>query len=357
MAVEMFYPHSARTAAPLRLAAAALTLCLFVAPSVCSLSHAAELESWQAEAVQRIYAGGVPDSPDELRWMEVHQQSLVKRLSPTIVNIAVGESQGSGVIISPDGYVLTAAHVAVKPNVGCRITLHDGRELAGKTLGMNKGIDAGLVKIVGPPDDGESTNWPFAEMGNVSKLSNGAWCLAFGHPGGFKVGRRPVVRFGRVLSINHRSLQSDCALVGGDSGGPLFDMHGQVIGIHSRIGADIAKNLHVPVNTFRATWDRLAQGESWGNFLQLVGPPMIGVLGVQDVERAEVEKVMPGLPAEQAGIRVGDVIVRFNKRPVKDFPALKRLVGECEPGEEVPVEVLRGNRRVQLTIIIGTSAG
>jgi serine protease Do len=357
MAVEMFYPQTSRTVLPTRLAAVALMLCTYIVLPFASLSKAADLESWQTEAVQRIYAGGVPSSPDELRWMEVHQQNLVKRLSPTIVNIAVGESQGSGVIISPDGYVLTAAHVAVKPNLGCRITLHDGRELAGRTLGMNKSIDAGLVKIVDRPDADESIRWPFAEMGNVSQLSNGAWCLAFGHPGGYQIGRRPVVRFGRVLSINHRSLQTDCALVGGDSGGPLFDMRVQVIGIHSRIGADITKNLHVPVNTYRATWDRLAQGESWGNLLQLVGPPMIGVLGVQEVERAEVEKVMPGLPAERAGIQVGDVIVRFNKQQVKDFPALRRLVGQSEPGEEVRVEVLRGNRRVQLTIIIGTSAG
>ena len=78
---------------------------------------------------------------------------------------------------------------------------------------------------------------------------------------------------------------------------------------------------------------------------------------MQDVDRAEVEKLSPGLPAERAGMRVGDIIVRFNERPVKDFPALKRLVGQCEPGDEVPVVVLRDNQRVRLTIIVGTAAG
>jgi serine protease Do len=356
MATATPYPQCSRYAfrsARLGLVILAALATISAAPH----TQAAEREDQQAQALRRIYAGGVPQSPDELRWMEQHQQRLVAQLTPTIVNIAVGESQGSGVIISPDGYVLTAAHVAVAPDVGCRITLHDGREVAGRTLGMNKGIDAGLVKIVGQLPDTESpAKWPYAPMGSVSQLSNGAWCLAFGHPGGFQDGRRPVVRCGRVLSMNRRALQTDCVLVGGDSGGPLFDMDGEVIGIHSRIGADISKNLHVPVNTYRAHWDRLAKGESWGNFMQLVAPPLIGVHGLLDVERAEVEKVLPGSPADRAGMKVGDVILRFNGRKVSDFPSLKRLVGQCEPGDEVPVDVRRGNQRLRLTIIIGTSA-
>jgi S1-C subfamily serine protease len=357
MAVEILHPHLSYSMPSCRLAAVVVAFCWLALSGQSSYAPAAEVEDQHVTALQRIYAGGVPRSSAELRWMESYQQQLVEKLSPTIVNIAVGESQGSGVIISPDGFVLTAAHVAVKSNISCRITLHDGREFNGRTLGMNKGIDAGLVKIDEQPADAALTEWPYAQMGSVAELSNGAWCLAFGHPGGYMMGRHPVVRFGRVLSVNHRSLQTDCALVGGDSGGPLFDMNGRVIGIHSRIGADIAKNLHVPINTFRTSWDRLAKGESWGNFMQLVGPPMIGVLGVQNVDRAEVEKVMPGLPAERAGIQVGDIIVRFNGQAVRDFQSLKRLVSDCEPGEEVPVDVLRDNRRVQLTIIVGTSAG
>jgi S1-C subfamily serine protease len=357
MAQEILHPHACRHRSRQALAALALTFAALVSASGVRGAEAIEQADQRARALERIYAGGVPQSADELRWMERHQQQLVAQLTPTIVNIAVGESQGSGVIISPDGYVLTAAHVAVKPDAACRITLHDGREVVGRTLGMNKGIDAGLVQITGPPDGEVPTNWAHAPMGSVSQLTNGAWCLAFGHPGGYQPGRPPVVRFGRVLSMNHRALQTDCVLVGGDSGGPLFDMEGQVIGIHSRIGADIAKNLHVPVNTYRVNWDRLAKGESWGNFMQLVSPPMIGILGVQDVDRAEVEKVVPGLPAERAGMKVGDVILRFNGQNVTDFPSLKRLVGQCEPGDEVAVDILRGGQRQRLTIIVGTSAG
>src|SRR5205807_4246056 len=94
------------------------------------------------------------------------------------------------------------------------------------------------------------------------------WCVVTGHPGGFRPGRSPVVRVGRILELNLTSprayLRTDCTLVGGDSGGPLFDMHGRVIGIHSRIGGSITANLHVPVDTYRETWDRLVKGERWG---------------------------------------------------------------------------------------------
>ena len=327
------------------------------AAPVAPLTAAAEPDSCGSDALQRIFAGGIPTSADELRLMEVHQRQLVDKVTPTIVGIQVGESQGSGVIISPDGYVLTAAHVAVKPNLAARITLSDGRTFTGRTLGMNRGTDAGLVKIASQTEEANPPNWPHADMGDTRALQPGAWCVAFGHPGGYQAGRLPVVRVGRVLSMNDLSLQTDCALVGGDSGGPLFDMEGKVIGIHSRIGADITKNLHVPVNTFRTTWDRLAQGESWGNILQVVGRPVIGVHGVEEVERAEIEEVVPGFPAERAGIRVGDIIVRFAGHPVKDFPSLKQLVNESEPGERVAVEVLRDNKRIQLTMVIGTPAG
>ena len=330
-------------------------LCQATVP-IASLT-AAESDSRKSDALQRIFSGGIPTSPDELRLMEVHQRQLVDRVTPTIVGIQIGESQGSGVIISPDGYVLTAAHVAVEPNLAARITLSDGRSFTGKTLGMNRGTDAGLIKIINQPGVTNPTTWTYADMGDTTALQPGTWCVAFGHPGGYQAGRLPVVRVGRVLSINNLSLQTDCALVGGDSGGPLFDMQGKVIGIHSRIGADITKNLHVPVNTYRATWDRLAQGESWGNILQVVGRPVIGVHGVQQVERAEIETVVPGFPAERAGIRAGDIIVRFAGQPVEDFPSLKRLVDESNPGEQVPVEVLRDSKRLQLMIVIGTPAG
>jgi len=105
--------------------------------------------------------------------------------------------------------------------------------------------------------------YPFCELGKVSDMKKGTWCIAIGHPGGYKEGRSPVVRVGRILENNSEYVRTDCTLVGGDSGGPLFDMHGRVIGINSRIGQTLTSNMHVPVDTFRDTWGRLAQGDRW----------------------------------------------------------------------------------------------
>src|SRR5207248_6192434 len=118
---------------------------------------------------------------------------------------------------------------------------------------------SGLIKIT---ENGKK--WPFAEMSDSAKLKKGQWCLSLGHPGGFRRGRAPVVRLGRVLKFDTTLIQTDCTLVGGDSGGPLFDMEGKVIGIHSRIGGAITANVHVPADTYTETWDRLVKGEALG---------------------------------------------------------------------------------------------
>ena len=166
--------------------------------------------------------------------------------------IRVGPAQGSGVLISPDGYILTAAHVAQTPDESAVITLHDGTEVKGKTLGMDRDIDAGLVKIEDPPRNGSA--WPFVEMGSSGEIRPGQWCIVTGHPGGYQKGRDPVFRVGRVLGRDAKVIVTDCPLIGGDSGGPLFDFDGNVIGIHSRIGAPLTVNMHVPVNAYAEGW-------------------------------------------------------------------------------------------------------
>jgi hypothetical protein len=119
-------------------------------------------------------------------------------------------------------------------------------------------------------------------MGKASDLKKGQWVIAVGHPGGFRTNRTPVVRVGRVLYANPFLIRTDCTLVGGDSGGPLFDMTGKVIGIHSRIGPmALTENIHVPIDTYRETRERLARGESFG-----------GPLGRQEVVQSAGGKVV-----------------------------------------------------------------
>lgn len=210
----------------------------------------------------KLLIKSVPESLDDLRDLEKAVQAVVAKVSGSTVGLIVGGAQGSGVVIK-DGFILTAGHVSGVPNASITVVLPDGTKLKGKALGRNTGIDSGLVKFTQ-----EDKRPPAIELGSSKALKPGQWVVAIGHPGGHRVNRPFVVRVGRVLSVTNTTIRTDCALVGGDSGGPLFDLDGRVVGIHSRIGGfRIDENMHVPVDTFVATWDRLARGESWGGQL------------------------------------------------------------------------------------------
>ncbi len=270
-----------------------------------------------------------PESVSDLIEMERQIRKISKKVIPTTVNIQVGNAQGSGVIVSKKGEILTAAHVIGGSGREVKIVLHDGRQLKGETLGLNRRLDVGLVKIV---DKGE---WPVAEMGDMKKVSVGSWCLATGHPGGYRKDRPPVVRLGRVILKKDEIIQTDCTLVGGDSGGPVFDMEGKVIGINSRIGASTAWNFHIPVSAYQDNWDRLVKAEAWNG-------PILGVSGNNDPLGCKITAVGEELPAGKAGMEVGDIITKFDSKPVKGFDSLAAMVREHKPGDRVAVEFRRG---------------
>ncbi len=328
------------------------------APSSSTPLSSAPLGSTLPPALQQIYFAGVPESLDDLRLMNQHQQALVKRVTPATVGLQIGSTQGTGVLVSKDGYVLTASHVAGKAGLDVRIILSDGQVFPGKTLGLNKSVDAALLKIDPQMRDGKEIEWPFVEMGRAAEMRPGSWCLALGHPGGYQSDRQPVARFGRILAndVTKAELTTDCKLVGGDSGGPLFDMEGRVIGIHSRIGSKVTKNLHVAVDAYRNSWTRLVRGDSWGNLLALVGRPVIGVLGERETIEARIAEVLPASPAERAGIQRGDLVTRFGDDIVATFDDLKRFVNQRQPGDEVSVEVLRNGKTFKLKVVLASMA-
>jgi len=198
-----------------------------------------------------------PKDVSELRALEGRVQAVVEKVLPATVGVQIGPARGSGVIVSRDGYVMTAGHVVGKPGQNVTFVLADGKTVKGKTLGLFKNADAGLMKI---EDKGE---WPYVEKGHSTDLKPGQWCVAVGHPLGYQKGRPPVVRVGRVLRARDTAIQTDCPLVGGDSGGPLFDLEGRVIGINSRIGGAMNMNFHVSVDVYHDVWDRLAKGDAW----------------------------------------------------------------------------------------------
>jgi serine protease Do len=353
-------PGGRRPAGP----AAGAWLCVVgIVIATASPAAAEETESTLPVALQRIYSAGAPANLDELRLMDAHQRDLIQRLAQFTVGIEIGPTQGSGVIISSDGVILTAAHVAGTPGRNVRVWTSDGQQHRGKTLGVNYDRDAGLIKITPSSTEGDDEKtpaekvWPHAEMGDMSPPPLGSWCLALGHPGGYQLDRQPPVRFGRVLSITNKYIETDCILIGGDSGGPLFDMEGRVIGIHSSIGSQLNKNMHVPVYVYRDHWNRLVRGDAWGSLRNLVGRPVIGVTGDPSTNAPKIAQVLPASPADSAGLKPGDLVLRFGDDAVKKFDDLKEFVGRRNPGDEVVVVVMRGTETLELPVIIGSRQG
>ncbi len=298
---------------------------------------------------QMLSRGDVPNSLEQLIAMENQQQRVASRVGQCTVNVAIGAAQGCGVIVTGDGYILTAAHVAMRPGKRATVTFQDGRTVAATTLGMNREVDAGLIRI----NDGQSSGipWPHATLGRSESLRPGMWCIASGHPGGFERDRGPVTRVGRILKVRPNSIVTDCALIGGDSGGPLFDFAGRLIAVHSRIGNDVADNLHVPIDHYDKHWDALASGQAWG---YLEGfKPMIGLRGSPSSATAIIDLVYEGSPADVAGFVRGDIVERFGEMTITDFKSLTTAVADTMPGERVICRVNRNGDQHRLVVEIG----
>lgn len=297
----------------------------------------------------RSASAAVPRNVDDLRQMQELVQKITERARSSTVGLRIGTTHGSGVIVSKDGYVLTAAHVLGAPDRDVTIHFSNGRTAAGKTLGANYGMDCALIRIT---DKGD---WPFISMRRPPLLKPGQWCVALGHPGGFELGRSPVVRLGRLVSIGSNIVVSDCTLTGGDSGGPLFDLKGNLIGVHSRIGEPLMANMHIPLNNFRKCWDHLVDGRAWG-FAPGEGP-YLGIIRHQDLEHVLVASVIAGSPAAKAGILPGDEILEFDGQAVKDFSTLSKLVKSKRPGQSVDLRIRRIDHELTLPLVIGTRKG
>jgi serine protease Do len=287
-----------------------------------------------------------PTSLRGLKTMEQHFKELVDRVSPAVVCVQVGLGAGSGVVISEDGLVLTAAHVCGEPDLDVIFNFPDGKTARGKTLGTNHELDAGLMKIT---DRGK---WPHVEIGELDSARIGDWVLALGHPGGFEPQRGTVVRLGRIIRLQSAMLQSDCTLVGGDSGGPLFDMHGRVIGIHSRISDSTTANFHVAIEAYLESWDRLVRSESWGGRRPRA---YIGANGVDEVDGCKLDRIDENSPASKAGLKIGDLVVKVNDQAIANFAALRQRVARSRPGDELAIQVKRDEKELTLKVTVGTT--
>ena len=184
-----------------------------------------------------VFDKKAPESPEDLIAIEKQVRSVLKASKKATVCIQ-GNGSGSGVIISEDGLVLTAGHVSGEPDKELTVVLEDGTKLKAKALGRSSAADSGLIQIT------EKGKYPFVDLAPPASVFKGDWIFAIGHPGGFDKDRGLVLRVGRVIHRSTDTIQTDCKLIGGDSGGPLFDMLGKVVGIHSRVSMKNEQNYH-----------------------------------------------------------------------------------------------------------------
>jgi serine protease Do len=285
----------------------------------------------------------VPTSLADLKSMQRHVEALTKRVSPAVVAVGVGNGSGSGVVITADGLVLTAGHVCGKPDRNVRFTFPNGKTARGKTLGMDPDSDTGLMRITDPGP------WPHAAMGDLAQARVGDWVLALGHPGGFDQQRSLVVRLGRIIRLDEGVLQTDCTISPGDSGGPLLDMHGRVIGIHSAISTSLAENYHVAITEFYDNWNTLARGAEPDE--EAPAPrAYVGASGVNDADGCRLTEVDENSPAARAGLKVGDVVLKVNGRDIKVSAAFQRWVSEAQPGETLNLQIKRGDELLSIRV-------
>jgi len=293
------------------------------------------------------FIGNAPTSLADLKSIERRVKALAARVSPAVVEVEVGNGSGSGVVISADGLVLTAGHVCGGPDRKVRFTFPDGKTARGKTVGIAEDSDTGLMRItdLGP--------WHHATLGDLAQARVGDWVLALGHPGGFDLRRSLVVRLGRIIRFAPGALQTDCTISPGDSGGPLLDMHGRVIGIHSAISASVAENFHVAVTEFYDSWNLLTKGTS-GEELVWAPRAHVGASGVNDIAGCRLTEVDENSPASRAGLKVGDVVLRVNGREIKVSAAFRRWVDEAKPGDTLNIEIKRGETVLSVRVKLET---
>ncbi|MGA2174592.1 MAG: S1C family serine protease [Verrucomicrobiota bacterium] len=290
-----------------------------------------------------VFRKAAPASMADLQAIQKCVEALVPQVSPAVVAVEVGVASGSGVIISADGLVLTAGHVCESPNRNVRFEFPDGKTARGKTLGLDDDADTGLMKITDPGP------WPHVAVGDLEQARPGDWVLALGHPGGFDVKRSLVVRLGRIIRLAPGVLQTDCMISPGDSGGPLFDMQGRVIGIHTAISSSSAENFHVPITEFYDTWNQLVLTPR-ADGRPRPPPAYAGVSVVDDAAGCRLRAIDNNSPASKAGLKIDDVILKVEGRTLAASASFARWVAEAGPGETLALQVKRGDKLLSLNL-------
>jgi S1-C subfamily serine protease len=279
---------------------------------------------------------------------------VISRVSPSIVSVQAGMGGGTGVIWSDDGYIVTANHVVHRAR-NLRIGLGDGRQVEGKVVGRNPYSDVALLKI-------EGDSLKPVKLGDSEKINVGELIIALANPfngrpaatSGIVTGVRNPMRGMQGMSIENVVI-TDARLNPGYSGGPLIDATGSMIGMNTAIAWH--RGIAIPVNTVKAAVERLMKGGEvkrayLGVFMAPIPVPkeVVESTKIMQERGVMVLRVEPESPARKAGVAFGDIVVRFNDKPVTDVSDLPRLLTEDLIGKKTKIGVLRGEKLLELTI-------
>jgi serine protease Do len=264
---------------------------------------------------------------------------------------------GSGFIVSPDGYVLTNAHV-VSDASEVTVTLTDRREFTAKVIGIDKPSDVALIKIA-------ATGLPTVRFGDPSKLRPGQWAIAIGSPFGFEnsVTAGVISAIGRPLidgSSNYVTfIQTDAAVNPGNSGGPLFNIDGEVIGINSQIysrtGGYMGVSFAIPIDTALSVKDQLQKNgkvvrSRIGVAVQDIRQQLALSFGLATPHGALISSVDPTGPGEKAGLKAGDVITSVNGRNVDHSYDLPAIISQLPPGSQARLGIWHDRKATEVTV-------
>jgi len=368
-----------------------MTSALILGGSAIALSNQHPAGAQTAQNDQQVMAAAAPAGAP------VSFADLATRLQPAVVNISTNQtvtvsgnpfagtpfedffgrrggnqpqtreaqSLGSGFIISADGYIVTNNHVVAPGARGAvvdsiTVTLPDRTEYKAKLIGRDQASDLALLKI-------DAKNLPFVRFGDSTRTRVGDWVIAIGNP----FGLGGTVTAGIVSALHRntgqggaydRYIQTDASINSGNSGGPMFDLNGNVIGINSAIfsptGGNVGIGFAIPAEQASPVIEALKRGDTvqrgyLGVQIQQIDDSIADSLGIAKGRGELIAGVEPGQGADKAGIKRGDIILKVAGREVTPDETLSYIVANSKPGTRIPIELLRDGKPVKLTVTVG----
>ena len=342
-----------------------LLLCLLVAVPAAAQSKGPSGPMWSESPKAQI--------PADIARLNNHMNSVIEGLKPALVQVRVrraaetpteGETPstpeerritGSGFIIRPDGYIVTNAHV-ISDAEKIQVKLSDGRRLDAKLIGQDDRVDLALVKI-------EASGLPVAMLGDSNRLRVGEFVLAIGNPFGLEqtVSFGIVSRKGAPLQVaapGFDFIQTDAAVNPGNSGGPLVNMAGEVVGVNSMAARNGTIGFAIPINLVKGLLPQLASSGKvqWGWLgvaIAEIGDEDLPKYGLKEPRGVLIRSVVAGQPADQGGVKPDDVVLAVDGASIEGPRDLQRIIASTPVGRAVKLFVMRGGKETELSVTVG----